>query len=329
MSAYAGQTVTLRLQVEPGPKNNSSFDYSFFGNAVLSVGEGRENRADLLQRLTRTRAYRALENANATVLCNTPAQGVAPSNLLKGRNSIASAGSAWRFSYAGDDCRVVYTYEPKTGTLDDFTAQVDNGRPFQPARGGGATVALKAGGKERLVPARGGRLVSARLQDNSLEVTWDYELEGQRFRMLWSFGIAGKALLVSARSEEPIVASFSLGDVVAPLRRTIPVPYLVGHLNYLPAQNVFACRYLDWTASHSSQCPQGAATYETEDRRHPQSARRKRLRRRVAERRRGAAQHPASPVAVPVHAGPADHARHLGPSPGHLRRATPRTCCAT
>ncbi len=33
LTPYAGKTVVLRLQVEPGPQNNPSFDYSFFGDA--------------------------------------------------------------------------------------------------------------------------------------------------------------------------------------------------------------------------------------------------------------------------------------------------------
>ncbi len=40
LTPYAGRTVVLRLQVEPGPKNNASFDYSFFGDARIAVGDG-------------------------------------------------------------------------------------------------------------------------------------------------------------------------------------------------------------------------------------------------------------------------------------------------
>ena len=48
----------------------------------------------------------------------------------------------------------------------------------------------------------------------------------------------------------------------APLRKTFGVPYLAGYVAYLPAQNLFVCRYLDWTVSHASRCPQGLAVYE-------------------------------------------------------------------
>jgi len=40
LSEYAGKTVTLRLQTEPGPDNSPSFDYSYFGDPRIIVGAG-------------------------------------------------------------------------------------------------------------------------------------------------------------------------------------------------------------------------------------------------------------------------------------------------
>ena len=59
LTPYAGQTVTLRLQVEPGPKRDASWDLSYFGAPRIVAGQARDNRAALLQQLTSTRAYRA------------------------------------------------------------------------------------------------------------------------------------------------------------------------------------------------------------------------------------------------------------------------------
>jgi hypothetical protein len=36
---------------------------------------------------------------------------------------------------------------------------------------------------------------------------------------------------------------------------------LAGRVGYLPVENVYVCRYLDWTQSNSSSCPQGNANY--------------------------------------------------------------------
>jgi hypothetical protein len=72
----------------------------------------------------------------------------------------------------------------------------------------------------------------------------------------------GKALVVSARCDEPVISRFSLGNAAAPLRRMLLLPYLPGAVNYLPVEGVFVCRYLDWTQSHASECPQGEAAYQ-------------------------------------------------------------------
>lgn len=262
LSPHAGHSVTLRLQVEPGPNNSPSFDYSFFGDAKVRVGTEHESMADVVTRLASTRAYQATENASRVALSNTPGNGVAPSNLLPGASSIAEAGAAWRFVYQGEDARVAYTYEPKTGTLDDFTVQVDEARSFQPALGGGATATRPQGDRTVQSPLRGGKAVQITKDGAALHVLWEYDLIDKPLRLAWTFRILGKALVVSARCDDVRVSSFSLGEVgLAPLRQTMVVPYLVGTVHYLPVQNVFVCRYLDWTVSHASQCPAGIATY--------------------------------------------------------------------
>jgi len=272
LSQYAGREITLRLQTEPGPKNDPSWDYSYFGDAKIVAGQAGESRPDLLRRLTSTRAYQATANVEMQALANRPENGVVPSNLLPCRNTVVKEGAVYRFIYQGEDCQVVYTYEPQTGTLDDFTVQVDDGRPFRPAQGGGATVVLPQGEEARSVPARGGNAseVALSAEEGSLTVRWDYapaslpgEPQAPPLQIVWTFKIIGKALVVSATCEQPRVSQFSLGEVgLAPLRKAFAVPYLAGQVHYLPLQNVFVCRYLDWTRSHASYCPQGTATYE-------------------------------------------------------------------
>ncbi|HAK93429.1 MAG TPA: hypothetical protein DCM87_00045, partial [Planctomycetes bacterium] len=240
LSPYAGTTIVLALQVEPGPANNAAWDYSFFGDAAITAGTERASRSETLARLTGTRAYKATAGANLAPLANRPGRGVTPSNLLSCRNSVTVEGAAWRFAYEGEDCRIVYTYTPATGTLDDFIVKIDDRRPFRPAAGGGALVETSAGAQ---LPARGGRAaeVALELAGGKLEVVWDYEIAGAPLRIAWTFGIEGKALTVAAECASPRVSGFSLGEAAAPLRTTFNVPYLAGFVAYLPAENVFAC----------------------------------------------------------------------------------------
>jgi hypothetical protein len=275
-SAYAGKTVRLRLQVEPGPKNNSSFDFSFFGDAKIVVGDDLPDTSALVQTLTARRAYQATRPVPRTALRNRATEeGITPSNLLPYTNDLERLADTWKFTYQGDDGRVVYTYRPKTGTLDDFSVCVDDSRPFQPARGGLATAhgrgdqsasdqaANDAAPARESTPLRGGQLIEETRQGNQLRVLWQYELADGPVRIAWTFAIRGKALQVTADCEEPVVQSFFLGaTALAPLRKTIRIPYLAGDVDYLPAQQLFVSRYLDWTRSHSSRCPQGEAVYE-------------------------------------------------------------------
>jgi len=272
LSAHAGQTVTLRLQVEPGPKNNASFDYSYFGDAKIVVGKGAESTASVVSRLTGQASYRVTEQVSRLSLSNNPKNGVVPSNLLPCRNSIEQAGATWRFVYQAADARVIYAYEPKTGSLEDFIVQVDEGRPFAPALGGGVTVEVKQGEQTEQIPLRGGKALQIGRSGEALKVLWEYDVRGKPFRVAWTFKILGKALVVSASCDEPGVSRFSLGDVgLVPFRTMVSVPYLEGKLSYLPVQNVFVCRFLDWIVSNSSQSARGIATYEekTDGTRHP------------------------------------------------------------
>jgi hypothetical protein len=264
LSPHAGKKVVLRLQVEPGPKNDASFDFGMFGDAKITVGTAVVDRAALVRQLVNSRAYRATEKVSLAALSNRSQQGIVPSNLLPCTNACERSGEAFRFLYQGDDCRVVYTYKPASGTLDDFTVQVDNGPIFGPALGGGATVSLKRGDKSEEVALRGGQPVKTVAGKSALSVLWQYDVEGRPLQVAWDFKLVGKALKVSARCDQPLVTRFSLGQVGgAPLRRSFAVPYLVGRAVYFPGQNLFGCRYLDWTQSHASSCPQGDAVYET------------------------------------------------------------------
>ncbi|MGA2258702.1 MAG: DUF5696 domain-containing protein, partial [Thermoguttaceae bacterium] len=263
LSPYAGKTVIVRLQVEPGPRNDASFDFSFFGDAKIAIGSESEPRGRIVSKIVSTKAYRATVDHDLAALSNSAGQGVTPSNILPGKNRLEAAGDGWRFVYEGDDCRVVYTYTPANGTLDDFRVQFDDSRPFQPAARGGATVVIASGNKSKEVPARGGKAVRVAREGDTLKVLWQYNLEDRTLRIDWSYLIQGKALIISARCDDTAVSRFSLGELgVVPLRKTIDVPYLPGQAQYLRTPGVFVCRYLDWTVSDASNCPQNVANYE-------------------------------------------------------------------
>ena len=78
-------------------------------------------------------------------------------------------------------------------------------------------------------------------------------MAGGHLQIAWTYKILGKALVISARCEDPSISRFSLGDIgPVALRRRIAVPYLPGTVVFLPADRMFAARCLDWTVSHAS-----------------------------------------------------------------------------
>lgn len=267
LSAYAGQSIVVRLQAEPGPARDPSFDYSFFGDAVIQVGEGAVDRAAALDRLVGLPAYRAAEGASLLAVANRPGQGVVPPALLPAAVTMAREGDTWRLSAEAPDARVEYRYRPETGTLDDLTVQVDGGTPFQPAAGGGVWPAARGAGAEAgAAPSRGRLLSIAPEGPAAVAAEWEYDAGDGAFRVRWVLGLVGKALTVAVSSDSAAVARFSLGGLgPVPLRRIVPVPYLPhggSAVRYLAESHLFVGRYLDWTVSGASRCPAGEAVYE-------------------------------------------------------------------
>ena len=264
LSTCAGETVTVRLQVDPGPQNNASFDFSYWGAPRIVCGGAVGARQALLGELTRRKAYRATAATDLRPLSNDPTHGVTPGNLLAYKNALRPAGKAWDLTYEGADCKLSYRYEPRTGTLADLSCRVDGGPAFFPATDGGVIAEL--GPKAGRAVLTGGKATSIVRSGNSLRVAWEYSLDGRPLTVNWVFGVRGKALTVQARCAEPRLLGLSLGRVTgAPLRRMIEVPYLpsVGPaVCYLPAGALYVSRYLDWTVSHASSCPQGEADYQ-------------------------------------------------------------------
>lgn len=124
LSQHAGKTVKLRLQVKPGPKNNPSWDWSFFGDAKLIVGNGQNGRQEWLKQLTGTRAYTATSKVSLLAFSN------AASAIASVRRICCPAPTNWSAppTNGGLVTRarfgpLTFTFIPVTGTLDDFTAQ--------------------------------------------------------------------------------------------------------------------------------------------------------------------------------------------------------------
>jgi len=263
LSPFAGKIITLRLQVEPGPQNSPSWDYSYWGDPKIVVGTVSASKAELLRQLLALKAYRAIQNADLRNVGNNSQQGVTPSNLLPYRNAIVKRAAGYDFIYEGADGKIVYHYQPQSGTLSDFSCMIEDRESFLPAFEGGVFAETKIGERTGSALLKSTKAPQTSLQPQALQAIWEYEWQGRALFVRWTFGIAGKALTIRAECLEPVLTGFSLGRLAnVPLRKKIPVPYLPGPpVFYVPSSSVYVHRYLNWKASHASYCPGGEATY--------------------------------------------------------------------
>ena len=73
LSPHAGKTITLRLQVEPGPRNDASFDFSFFGDAKITVGNVAEPRGTCIAEGDHIeQGLSGDSGCSLAAVCNTP-----------------------------------------------------------------------------------------------------------------------------------------------------------------------------------------------------------------------------------------------------------------
>ncbi|MBM3495511.1 MAG: hypothetical protein FJX72_14490, partial [Armatimonadetes bacterium] len=130
VTRFAGRRLVVRFETDPGPKRDSSFDYSLWADrAVVFEGFRAVSRQSV-----------APPPLDLTRMVNSPRQGVLPTCGYSGRVRTTVTGGTVRFAYSGADGRVEYVWTPKVGHLGAFRAHAamrqDASRTVVPAFGG-------------------------------------------------------------------------------------------------------------------------------------------------------------------------------------------------
>jgi hypothetical protein len=259
LSRYAGRAIVIRLQAEPGPAMNASWDYSYFGNPEIVCGTSASLDTELDNWLEWP-VHEALARGDLRTAANDPGNGILPSELHEHIYSVTQDGDTYRLTGGNALHTLTYAYTPKTGTLDDLTVEIPGEPVFRPAMGGGVLPVGGAPGSSPLVAEHLARVETNPAQ-NEIIAVWRYAAGTETFDVTWRFALHGTALSIEATCSEPLLGGLSLGRLAAPLRRKFGVPYLDASVEYLPAQRLYAFRFLDWTRSHASLSPQGQAVY--------------------------------------------------------------------
>jgi hypothetical protein len=179
---------------------------------------------------------------------------------------VERAPTGYRLVYEGRDGRLVYTFEPRLGTLDDVGATwwpLGADRPSQtlrPAADGGPVADL--GGRTFGPPGLAGsrRCLSARLGGGRVVTRWLWQTPAGDVTYALCLGIKGKSLLVDVTSEGGRLSGWVAGRLGGvPDARFVAFPYWSYGLwdwgrdgGVAVAGRLFASGLVDWYRSAAS-----------------------------------------------------------------------------
>jgi len=165
----------------------------------------------------------------------THPDGVVPTPAAAGTPAVEKEkgpNSSTRFSFkAADGSRVVYAYQPKTGSLDDLTVSVDDENPFRPCVGGG--LVFESASTKLTPPYQPGdsTLLHQELRSGRLTAKWEARVGTQTIRYSLALRIVNRSLIVEAEVEGPSAAEFRIGYPDYPgNKRPVEVPMLAWQL---------------------------------------------------------------------------------------------------
>lgn len=235
------RTVTVRFEVDPGPKDDSSFDYAYWGGRKLTM-------AGIAVAQRPRPAPRPLALAR---LLSSATRSVAPTSGFAGRSTAVWKGGKALFTYQGPDGSLTYEVAPPA-------------RPTDPLLGQAHVVAHMAGDRLERVPlARAAEVrfttaatptaVRSTMAGGILRIVRTYRVGDREATVRLTVAMSQKSLVVDAACDQPVVSEVDMGTWGPVMRRrAVPTPFYSGEIHYLPSQNAFVGAFLDWTASNAS-----------------------------------------------------------------------------
>ena len=240
LTPYAGKTVTIRFETDPGPKDNPGWDFSLWGDREL-VLEGYQPKPATHPDPARLDLARMLSR-RATVV---------PPSGFDGKTSVKVIGDKAILRYAGPDGTLEYTWKRPDSADGAFFGEIT------------LRARMKGDSPTQTRPANGARVEwtgPVKLLDSiwvpkpdSIACVRDVEIGGEPAVVTVTGRIVGKSLVLDVACGKPVVKSFDAGSWLPALRRVpVPAPYYSGQVSYLPTENLFVNAFLDWTCSNAS-----------------------------------------------------------------------------
>jgi hypothetical protein len=238
LTPFAGSTVTIRFETDPGPKDDTTWDHALWGGRELTL-EGFKSRAI---------SQKAPPPLDLRKLYATKGAGVVPPSGFAGKRSVSVRGDTATLRYAGADGVFEYRWrkpssaDPLLGRID-LISRTDAGKSVLPVASGSGIAWTK--------PAV---FQSSRFEHSNQGETCviNYTVGDQRAVVRVAGRIINKSLVLDISCDKPLVTRLDAGGWNSvPIRKQIPVPYYSGQVFYIPSADLFAGAFLDWTTANA------------------------------------------------------------------------------
>ena len=242
LSAYMGKTLTIRYEVDPGPKHDPSFDYSLWGNRELILKGYKTSIVKSVASLPLDlRNVSSKENGSVV-----PLSGYTASRSDTIKDDVAV------FRYKGQDGILEYSWtrpaknsDPLLGSIV-LKATVRNGKP----------VTIPAGIVSNIGWIGNASLVKSqwsKINPDSVVCEQTY-MVGDSLAVISITGrLIEKSLVFDVQCNNPVISSIDIGGWGPVMRhKQITAPYYTGQIFYLSSENMFVNTFLDWTASSAT-----------------------------------------------------------------------------
>ncbi len=240
LTPWAGKTVTLQFESDPGPKDNPSFDYAFWGDRTLLIAGGK------------TTSQKPLFQTVAHDFVNDYVR--------------SAADTIWPARLQNPQCKLVLRPGRGTGPTGGATLTTVN------KAGNTATYGLGSGGWLDLVGGDGKEYRSTSpvahesftqsVRGSSIMRKLKWVVKGRTIRAEVALSLVpGSGVQVSVRSTDPNISGVHFGALgPAAFRRQIGIPYF-GNIQYMPDAGLFASVILDHKHSNASEMQGETAKY--------------------------------------------------------------------
>lgn len=251
LSRHAGRTVRIRYEVGPGPRGDSSFDFSLWGDRALRLEGWRPAPIPAL----------SPPALNLARLRPRVGGGVAPISGYPSRASVRVAAGRAVLRSEGPDGAFAYHWTPPRATEESLLGRVELRATFA---GRTVTVPLASAARVEWTGRAESRSSRLRAVPGGVQLRRGYRVDGRAATVTVTARLVGKSLIMDVTCDAPFARAIDIGRWGPVMRRRPMVtPFYSGQVAFLPREHLFVNAFLDWTTSRASSHDGSRAIYGT------------------------------------------------------------------